>query len=240
MRSTLEEQTQTRMNTGGRENARVGFRSKDAFAILFLLLLASFVFYVAGGGHAWSRIVGGVLSATTLVLAGRGAQASRAWILYGWLSLGLLGLAAILGEVIGQRGFLGVTYLLHVVLFLFTMFLIVRRLAHSREITISSVAGALCLYVLIGMVFAGVFVAIALFSGQPFLQSADPDVRLRIGDYFYFSFVTMTTTGFGDVFPATSMARALSMVEAVLGQLFLATLVARLVSVAGLKRAKAV
>lgn len=224
------------IRASGLSRATTAVRHSDAFVLLFGLLLVSFVFYVAGGGERWTRIVGGVLSAATLVLAGRGAHASKAWVLCGWLSLLLIGLAVILGEAIGQRAFLAFTFLLHAVLFLFTMFLIVRRLARHAEITVSTVAGALCLYLLIGMVFPCVFLAVAFLTGRPFLEATGPGAILHTGDYFYFSFVTMTTTGFGDVVPATGIARALSMVEAVLGQLFLATLVARLVSAAGIKR----
>jgi hypothetical protein len=87
------------------------------------------------------------------------------------------------------------------------------------------ICAALCVYLLAGIAFGGVFAALeAVAPGS--LEGAGDD----IGSAVYFSFMTLTSVGYGDIAPLTPAARALAMLEAVFGQLYLAVLIARLVS----------
>jgi hypothetical protein len=97
-------------------------------------------------------------------------------------------------------------------------------------VTAELILGAINVYLMIGMAFAflygliehlqpGSFTGLAAFSGAP----------ERVIEFVYFSFVTMTTLGYGDVSPLTSYAMTASYAEAMFGQLYLAILVARLV-----------
>ncbi len=102
----------------------------------------------------------------------------------------------------------------------------------SRRVTVEQVAGALAVYLLIGIVWGHLY---ALLDGlQPGAIALDapltaPDARL--GSAVYFSFVTLTTLGYGDIVPLTAQARALALSETILGQLYLVTLVARVVGI---------
>jgi hypothetical protein len=82
------------------------------------------------------------------------------------------------------------------------------------------------MYVLIGLSFAFVLLSIAMIVGPDFLAHAEREPS----DYVYASFITMTTVGYGDIVPAKNGARVLMSLEALTGQLFLATVIARLVS----------
>jgi hypothetical protein len=87
------------------------------------------------------------------------------------------------------------------------------------------ICAALCVYLLAGIAFGGLFAALeAAAPGS--LGGASDD----IGSAVYFSFMTLTSVGYSDIAPAAPAARALAMLEAVFGQLYLAVLIARLVS----------
>jgi len=92
---------------------------------------------------------------------------------------------------------------------------------------VKAVTGAVCVYVLIGLLFVYVYGLIAVIgSGDFFAQGTDGTRSLRL----YFSFVTLATLGYGDYTPAHELGRTLSVVEALFGQLYLVTVVAVLVS----------
>src|SRR6266576_787314 len=89
------------------------------------------------------------------------------------------------------------------------------------------ITGAICIYVLLGMLWAFVYQAMtALGSSQFFAQTSTP----TSADDLYFSFVTLTTVGYGDLTPATSLGRSFAVLEALTGQIYLVTIVSVLVS----------
>ena len=84
-------------------------------------------------------------------------------------------------------------------------------------------AGALAAYIQIGLFFATAFRLVELVGSAPFFtEITNPSTM----DFQFFSFVTLTTLGYGDLVPGTEVGQSLSMVEAVLGQVFLVTVVA--------------
>lgn len=110
---------------------------------------------------------------------------------------------------------------------------IARALMRERVVTLSTVSGVLSLYLLLGLFFAQVYIGMSDFDSGAFI-AAGPLDRF---DLLYFSFIALTTVGFGDITPAIDLARAFAATEAVLGQLFLVTIVARVVSLIGQTRA---
>lgn len=102
----------------------------------------------------------------------------------------------------------------------------------QRRVTIDTVLGALCVYLVSGFFFAHVFFAIESFvPGSLAGPLVRPDGRESLSNFYYFSFVTLTTLGYGDILPASAPVRALATLEAILGQMYLAVLVARLVGI---------
>lgn len=110
---------------------------------------------------------------------------------------------------------------------------ITRTLVRERIVTLSTVAGVLSLYLLIGLFFAQIYTGIHDFAPDAFVAAA----ALSRFDLLYFSFIALTTVGFGDITPAMDLTKAFAATEAVLGQLFLVTVVARVVSLIGQQRA---
>ncbi len=104
---------------------------------------------------------------------------------------------------------------------------IVRRILASESVTVQSIYAAVSAYMIIGLMFAAFFRAMNVLSGTPFFANGQPgDTKT----FQYFSFTTLTTLGYGDFTSASDAGRAVAVMEAMFGQIFLATLVARLVS----------
>jgi hypothetical protein len=104
------------------------------------------------------------------------------------------------------------------------------RVLRHRRVTHETVLGALCSYVLVGLLFAFLFLAVDGFRGTDFFVQEGPHSQ---SEYVYFSFVALTTLGFGDLSPSVGLPQALTALEALFGQVFLVTLVARLVTLWG-------
>ena len=104
-------------------------------------------------------------------------------------------------------------------------FLLAAVLAEGR-VDAERICAALCVYLLAGIAFGGIFSALEIAAPGSLAGPAP----VAHGDALYFSFVTLATLGYGDVTPVTPPARALAVLEAVFGQLYLAVLIARLVS----------
>jgi uncharacterized membrane protein len=100
-------------------------------------------------------------------------------------------------------------------------------------IGLETILGALCVYVLLGIAFAGIYAAINDVEKVGFFAQPGPKTNV---DFLYFSFITQTTVGYGDLTPGTDFGRVIVTFEALIGQVFLVTLVARLVSMYGRAR----
>ncbi len=115
--------------------------------------------------------------------------------------------------------------LITVLVLILLLILTLRSIFIAREITKNVIFGALCAYILIG--YIGTFLAMAVAIFYP--GSFNIDGSLTGMEAFYFSFVTMTTLGYGDILPLSEQARALSIVLSILGPMYVAILISMLV-----------
>lgn len=107
------------------------------------------------------------------------------------------------------------------------------RLVRQQGITARAIAGALTIYLYVGLLFAWMIGFISAVESRPYFVQGDPGPGGRV----YFSFATLTTTGYGDYTAATSVGRALAVVEMLMGQLYLVTVIGVLVGgLAGRRR----
>jgi hypothetical protein len=113
------------------------------------------------------------------------------------------------------------------VLLLATVVVIVRRILAFETITIQSIFAAVSVYLMIGLMFAAFYAADYQLHGRQFFAHHQPGTSQT---FQYFSFTTLTTLGYGDFTAADPGGRAVAVLEALSGQIFLATLVARLVA----------
>jgi Ion channel len=101
-----------------------------------------------------------------------------------------------------------------------------KQFRDAGSVTLQTMFGVLCLYLLIGLVFASAFGAIQDISDKDFFTT----LRGERDDFLYFSFSTLTTTGYGDLVPGSDLGRSLAIIEALVGQLYLVTVVAVIIS----------
>jgi voltage-gated potassium channel len=113
---------------------------------------------------------------------------------------------------------------------------IVFSIKRRSTIDTHTVLGAICVYVLTGMLWAFVYLTIGTVGSAPFFAQT---AHASTADYLYFSFVTLTTVGYGDLTAAGGVGRPLAVIEALVGQLYLVTVVALLVSQLSRPRARA-
>ncbi len=214
---------------GRRSRLGIAFerRAEFRFGLVLVLLLATFVFLMSGPSSPWARVVTVFLTGTTLLAALFAANVSARFVRIA----GILALVAFMGSVSaafvrGSRG-AGATAMLDAFLFAIAPVAIVRSVARRRVIDVQTVLAALCVYVFIGMVWGFIYSAIGYFASSPFFVQQSTATS---ADYLYFSFVTQLTVGYGDLTASGHLGRACAVLEALLGQLYLVTIVALLVS----------
>jgi hypothetical protein len=121
----------------------------------------------------------------------------------------------------------GVYSLVSILLSLAAIVSIVTRLSQRRATTLTTLSGAVAIYLLVGLSFADLYMFMAQLAGTPFFAQTGPHGSVA---YVYFSFTTLTTVGFGDLSAGTDPGRMLAVMEALLGQLYLVTVVAFIVA----------
>jgi hypothetical protein len=180
-------------------------------------------------------LIGLTMSFSAVLLAGAFAVGERHWVR--WASGGVVAVA-LLAEifVVGAESRLAlfVARALGMLYLGFATVVILARVIQEERVTGDTILGGCCVYLLVGVFFSSTFSMVELLAPGSFLSGGESlaDVGEGIGRHprlIYFSFVTLTTLGYGDVTPAQPTAEVLCALEAVIGQLFLAILIARLV-----------
>ena len=208
----------------------------DRFGLVLALLVMSYVVLALGGSSA-PRLIEGSFALVALwlaLLASAASPRARLWAV-AMLVAAFIAIAVITLSVDDTTA-RGLSELWFVIVFLLTLVAVLRRILVHQEVTLETICGALCAYLLLGMMFGAGYGALAdLGTQQLFVQLANPTIPERQ----YFSFTTLTTLGYGDVTAATDIGRAVATLEAICGQIFLVTLIARLVAnFAGLRPAR--
>jgi ion channel len=215
----------TRFGAAARKDV---LRFVDSYASLLVLLLANFFLLELVDDRRWGALGSTFLSALALVVAiSDPVSGHRVTRRHSILVAACVALAPIV-LIVNSASIVALTYLLPVALLVTaTLPITISRVLHHRRVTYETVLGALCAYVLIGLLFAFLYLAVNDFSNDPFF--AQPGEHTQ-GEYLYFSFVALTTLGFGDLSPSVGLPQALTVVEALVGSIFLVTLVSRLVT----------
>lgn len=120
-------------------------------------------------------------------------------------------------------------YVFLVLLYCFIILLLLDKIFKARVITINVIGMALCTYILLGTLWVLFYVPIAAFDPGAFHFPSAQGPAQSLTSLQYFSYVTLTTLGYGDIYPINPWARALAVLEALTGTLFLAVLISRLV-----------
>jgi hypothetical protein len=202
-----------------------------SFAAVLGLIVAAVLFQMAAPDEEWARLVTIGLQGAVVIAALSTAGADRRLMRAARIAIVILFLTSTVTVI--SFGGVGpaIPRLVGLFLVLLAPFAIAvgmrRELLDDRQITMRTLYGALCMYLLLGLAFAFTYNAIEDLSEQAFFSGGRDG---HPADYLYYSFTTMTTTGYGDFTAGTGLGRGLSMIEALAGQIYLVTVVALLVS----------
>jgi len=219
-------------------SGRSGLRSilaqlRGSFSFLLFLLLLLHIVHPFFMGHPSGRylldlgltiiLVSGIYSVTEKKVT----RIIALILVVAWMS------ALLLNYLYTQTDLLlAIGYLFGMVLFVFNAVVILSYVLRERDVTANTIYGALCVFMLMALAWAVVFSLLELLQPGSFNF---PDVPAE-GHHFilarliYYSYVTITTVGYGDITPKSFPARNFSNVEAIMGQIYMTVLVARLVS----------
>lgn len=207
------------------------------FLVLLITLLLILVVQPMSGGFSVRGPVFDVLYSLVLVAAIL-SLCERRWP---WTAALLLGVPALLGRWLARllasngEDFVALSDHFVEILFLgFVAAMILRVVLSQHSISADSIFGAICAYLLLGMAWGTLYGTIEVLRPGSFLASGDLAGALQSAEtrgpvLAYYSFVTLTTVGYGDVTPIAPSARTLSWLEAMMGQFYIAVLVASLV-----------
>jgi hypothetical protein len=204
-------------------------RASRSFGMVLALIGASFMFGATASDGAWTTGVLVVLQGLTLLAAiwTSGLARTGWWLRFGLAMLAVAIALAVVSGVSGGSDLLGAVGLISGLFIVCVVIVIVRSIAWSPEVNAQTILGAICVYVSLGMIFLFAYGAVAeIGSSAFFAQGGDGTRALRL----YFSYVTLATLGYGDYTPATNIGHMLAVVEALLGQIYLVTVVAVLVA----------
>ena len=217
--------------TGKRERSGTVIRTPPAdgggrYGLLLVVLVGTYLL-TAFSGAKLATEVQVVLFALVLLIALRTSPLPAPWPF-------VIGVATVLGTAVtfwtsasGSRNGKASEDLWKALLLLAAAVIVVRRVLAKRTVTIQSIYGALSAYLITGLMFASCFAAMDQLGTSDFFANGQ---QANTQTFQYFSFTTLTTLGYGDFTAAESAGRSIAVLEALTGQVFLVTLVARLVS----------
>lgn len=219
-----------RMN---RQDYAERFARGDSYGLLLALLVVLYI-VIAAENHEnlWGRFIISVLLGGVLLLAFHTSHVRARAFKVGIVLVVLADTANLLQALFGRHGGDGSSFIMFL-LVLAAPIVILNRIIRHETVGLETILGAICVYVLIGIAFAGIYGAVNETEPTGFFAQQVTPTNV---DFLYFSFVTITTVGYGDLTAGTSTGRVLTTFEAVIGQIFLVTLVARLVSLYGTKQ----
>jgi hypothetical protein len=202
-------------------------RGEYRFGLVLVLLLGNFVMLMTGSTSTWVRPLSVALSGATLLAALYAANVGERSRRIATVCVAIAFLGSLSFIAFGTSSGAAAAGVLDAVLIVVAPVAIARSVIRRRVIDVRTILAALCIYVLLGMLWAFVFSAIGnLGSAAFFVQVSHP----TSADYLYFSFITQLTVGYGDLTASGNLGRACAVLEALFGQIYLVTVVAVLVS----------
>lgn len=197
------------------------------YGFVLAMLTAAMIVSILAPPTAWGRALSTLLQLAAVSAALSRAEVSRRLLLVAVVVGGVAFIGGIADVVLGGRYALGISQLASAALLTLVPVAIIAEFLRNFRVTAQSVMAALCVYLVFGMFFANLAYAISALSGQPYFAGKS---TADSSDYLYFSYITLATVGYGDYVPGLSAGRALAVLEALTGQLYLVTVVALLVA----------
>ncbi len=205
-------------------------RLEDGYVLAAAMIVITIIGYAIGGDHRIGKVVVVLVQSATLAVILRASGVCRRTFVVGVVAMAVVAVGTGV-SVVFDRQSIG-PGLVGAALALVGPVVIVRRVRNHLRIDLDTVAASVCIYLLAGLFFAYVFGIIDLVADPFFVQGP----TRAPANYVYFSFVTITTLGYGDLSPRSSLGKMLAVSEALMGQIYLVSVVALLVANIGRTR----
>jgi Ion channel len=202
-------------------------RVSDAFGLVLVLVLVTYTLASLIENRGWTSVVLTAATGATSVVALISSHARTRFVRASlWLAILAVVLAAI-GAAADNRTWLNLATAIQVSLLAVAMAAVLRRVVTEPKVSSRTIVGALSVYTVLGILFTFLYGVIDRLQGGPFFEGhANP----TSSDFLFFSYTTLTTTGYGNLVPGGQPGKLVSGLEMMAGQIFLVTLVAGLVS----------
>lgn len=204
---------------------------RHSFAIVFALIVVTVIFQLSVPDTELTRLIRVIMQAVVAMTALRAAGAHVQLLRGSMTVVSVMVVVAFVGVIAPSELTTIVQRVLLLALIALTPIAIlagvVRELREDRRVTVETVYCGLCIYLLFGTGFAVLFAAIEDIGNTPFFTTVTDGTS---SEFLYYSLATLTTTGYGDFVAATEFGRAMSVTEALIGQMYLVTVLAVIVS----------
>jgi hypothetical protein len=201
--------------------------ARDAFGLVLLLVLVTYVLGSVLTNHAWSAVILCIATSATSVVALTSANAPHRFVRAALVLAALTILLAVVAAGSGADIWLNFASVVQICLLAVAMVAVLIRVLTTPEVNMRTILGAISFYTVLGILFSFVYDGVARLQSSPFFEG-HPTVHH--GDFLFFSYTTLTTTGYGNLVPAAQPGKLISGLEMMFGQIFLVTMVAGLVS----------
>lgn len=202
-------------------------RASDAFGLVLLLVLLTYVLASLLSNRSWGAVLLTIVSGATSVVALTSSRARPVFVRRALLLAVLAVLLAVVSAATGGRHWLSAANFIEIGLLAVAMGAVLRRVLTAGNVSSRTILGAISVYATLGILFTWAYGLIDRLEGGGFFGEG---VAVEGSDFLFFSYTTLTTTGYGNLVPAGQVGRMISGLEMMLGQIFLVTLVAGLVS----------
>jgi hypothetical protein len=198
------------------------------YPAVLALMAIDVVFLIAAPNTNWARALGITIEGVALVIAVATSRERESVRLRRAAGLGVAMVAAV-GLIAFGLAPRWVTAVVAILVTAGVPIVLVRgllRLLRTSGVTFNAVAGSLAIYMSTGLIFAWIVGFVAQITSTPYFAQRASSTQ---GEKVYFSFTALTTTGFGDLTPATAVGHALAVIEMLTGQLYLVTVIGLLI-----------
>jgi Ion channel len=202
-------------------------RASDAFGLVFILVLTTYTLTSLIENRGWSAVVLTVATSVTSVVALVSSHARARFVRVALLLSSLTVVLAAISAASGAHVWLNLASVIQISLLTIAMAAVLRRVVTAPEVGSRTILGALSVYAVLGILFTFLYGVIDRVQGGPFFEGV---AHPQGSDFLFFSYTTLTTTGYGNLVPGGQPGRLVSGLEMMAGQIFLVTLVAGLVS----------
>jgi hypothetical protein len=222
---------------GGERWLRRAERVTDAFGLVLGLVIVTFVLTSLVENTGWGSVLIMAATGATSIVALTSSEAPPRYVHISIYLSGLALLLTIVGAASGAYLWLNLGAVIQVGLLAITMAAVLIRVVTAVEVNARVILGAISVYTVLGLLFGFIYEAIARVQSAPFFEGAP---QVHHGDFLFYSYTTLTTTGYGNLVASGQPGEMISTFEMLIGQIFLVTLIAGLVSLwrpgEGLKR----